>query len=99
MTEAKPKTHWTQKPENKAKLAAMVKRSVKAKKTNRKNGAHKQPKPKPQPKPHENIPEEVFAYSLGYIECWLETFAKSAGVPSETLAARLGQVLHSKSRR
>lgn len=44
------------------------------------------------------IDEGTFGYALGYIESWLATYAAAAGVPSSTLAARVGKVLHSKAR-
>lgn len=47
----------------------------------------------------ERIPEGIFAYALGHIESWIETYAKSASVSGEALAAELGAVLHRKTRR
>lgn len=51
---------------------------------------------------HDNSPEidaATFSYALGHVECWIQTFARSASVPEEALAARLGEVLSGKVRR
>lgn len=98
------KLHWTKRPENKAKLAKMVKKSVAAKKAIRNGKQPKATKPKAAPKPQptnngSGIPEDTIAYALGHVECWIETFAKSAGVPSEALAFELGTVLRGKNGR
>lgn len=101
----KKKVHWTRRPENKAKLAKMVKRSAAAKKAIRKaakKNGKANPGQKSKLKPHDDgadIPQDTFAYALGHIECWIETFSKSAGVSAEALAARLGSVLRSKNSR
>ena len=44
------------------------------------------------------IEEGTFSYALGYVECWLQTYAAAAGVPHGTLAARVGKVLQVKAR-
>lgn len=88
------KLHWTQRPENKAKVLAMAKRGRRTRKAQKRARTSI-------PHPETNagdIPQDTFAYALGYIECWLEAYAKSAGIPSEALAAKLGKVLQVKSR-
>ena len=79
--------HWTHRPENKEKLKAMSRKAAQT----RKNG-------KTTAQDTDAIPEATFAYALGHIECWVDTFAKSAGVPPAALAAQLGAILSRKSR-
>lgn len=102
--ESKKKTHWTKRPENRAKVAKMIAKGKKTAKK-KKNGVKKHAAMQVTPKPSsENshasiIPQDTFAYALGFIECWIETYAKSASIPSETFAAKLGKVLQHKNSR
>ncbi len=81
--------HWTLRPENKKKVQAMLKKRAATRKRNKRAAL-----PPTRTTPHDDaIPQDTFAYALGYLECWVEAYAKSAGVPSEALAAKLGAVL------
>jgi hypothetical protein len=82
------KKHWTQTRAGKAKLAAAHAKAAQTR------AARSTPTTE---KPHaSDIPHDTLAYALGHVECWLDTFAKSAGVSAETLTARVGAVLHLK---
>ena len=102
--EPKKKMHWTKTPEGREKMSKALRKFHRKKK----NGTHtqKHAAPKVPSKPSSKnthvkniIPQDTFAYALGYIECWIETFAKSAGLPSETFATELGKVLQHKNSR
>ncbi len=85
------KIHWTNRPENKAKLKKMLRAAAVTRA--KKNAAQSTPATET------GIPDDTFAYALGHVECWLDTYAKSAGVPAAALTARLGKVLQSKASR
>jgi hypothetical protein len=99
------KIHWTQTDAGKAKMAKAQKKSWQ---TRRKNGTHTKKTKVPSSTRHRHdvvaskearIQETpTFAYALGHIECWIATYAASAGVPAESLAAELGKVLQLKAR-
>jgi hypothetical protein len=91
--EVAKKQHWTQTPAGRKKMARVARNSHRA----RKKAA---PTPKPETSPHgHSLPHDVVAYALGHLECWIDAFAKSAGVSPEALAARLGAVLRSNNSR
>jgi hypothetical protein len=87
--------HWTQTKAGKAKLAQSLKKSWAARKstpntvTRNSDASIRQ----------EEIPTDVFAYALGFVECWIDTFAKGAHLPPELLARQLGAILSIKSKR
>ena len=92
---SKSKLHWTQRPENRAKVQRMATRAGRAS-ARRRTG---RPTPPPrQETTHDGIEEGTFGYALGWIECWLGTYASAAGVSQSALAARVGAVLHRKAR-
>lgn len=106
------KIHWTKDPANKEKLreirlkgAATLARNRAQEKKNAKQSGKNKATAKPKPTPSGELPsvplieEGIFSYALGWIESWLDSYAKAAGVPSETLATGLGKVLSSKSKR
>lgn len=101
------KIHWTQRPENKARVKASLKKAHAAKQVNKKKRAQakKQSPSSSTPakashvKVRERIQEGVFSYALGHVECWIATYAASADVSAEALAAELGAVLSRKVRR
>lgn len=99
----KKKTHWTQRPENKARVQAMLKKASAAKQASKKNRPKARQSTLSQKVDHvearDRIQEGVFSYALGYVECWISTFAASADVSAEALAAELGAVLSRKVRR
>ena len=86
--------HWTQRPENKEKLKASHRKAVRSKKAARTVVST----PTTQTSVT-TVPEDTFAYALGFVECWIQTYASSAGVSSEALASRMGKVLQGKSSR
>lgn len=90
--------HWTKRPENAKKVKLMLRRRqlTRAATQRNKNSAVLPPST---PESQHAVPQDVFAYALGYLECWLESYAKSASVSPEALAARMGEVLSVKSRR
>lgn len=96
MAEPAKKLHWTQRPGGKERLSAAVKASYRKKK--RELNLVKE-SPNAQPPRSEAIPSDVRAYALGYIECWVQAYAASAGVSGETLTAELGEILRGKGRR
>lgn len=101
MTETK-QVHWTKRPENKAKVAAMIakgKRTSKKAKTTKHSTIRRQTNDAPARREIAIEETPVFAYALGHVEAWLETYAKSADISSETLASKLGKVLQLKARR
>jgi hypothetical protein len=90
------KLHWTQRPENKAKVQAMARRGSKTRNAaKKKNGSQQKPKPETQNGINVEF-EKAFAYALGYVECWIENYSQSTAVPAEALASRLGKVLQGK---
>jgi len=91
------KVHWTQRPENKAKLKAMLKRASKSRKSKKSSSSTKVVK-HGNARPEE-VPEGTFQYALGYFECWIENFAQSSSVSATALASQLGKALSGKHRR
>lgn len=94
---ARKKKHWTQDPKNRAKLYAMTKKSaatrLAGKSTQREVVAdgHSQEGEEPY--------GEAIAYALGHTQAWLEQYARHGGIPVNTLAYRVGQLLQRASRR
>jgi hypothetical protein len=90
----KKKLHWTQTPEGKAKLAKNTARAWKQRRA--------KTTIKTEPTSHGTFTikdSPIFAYALGHVTAWVETYAKSAGVPYEALATELGKILQVKARR
>jgi hypothetical protein len=87
--------HWTKRPENAERVKKMVKKREASRKRNKRAAAHT---PTTEQANGTTISEDVFAYALGWTECWITTYAASAGVPPEALAARMGEVLSVKNR-
>lgn len=87
------KPHWTQTPAGKAKLAKNTRRAWQKRKTTTLHA---------EPTSHGTFSikdSPIFSYALGHVEAWLDTYAKSAGVPVEVLTTELGKVLQGKARR
>lgn len=80
------RVHWTQTRKGKARLAEIA--AARRTTLTQENATHAP-----------SIPKDTFAYALGHVECWIDTYAKSAGVSAEALASRLGSVLSGKNRR
>lgn len=80
------RVHWTQTPKGKALLA--------------KRRAAKRQTVYASEKPDTSLRQSPdFAYALGFIECWIQTYAASSGLSGEALTAELGAVLSRKARR
>lgn len=90
----KPGTHWTQKPENKARVAAIARKRNRIRystKAPKKARIHAQTSATFQ---HEGTDAQV-AFALGSITAWLTNYARSIDVPERDFTRRLGQILRS----
>lgn len=79
--------HWTQKPENKARLKKMRRKSARLKKN-----FHLRTPNEPQEDAHT-------AYAFGYTQAWLQTYSERLGIAQSALTIRVGKLLQSASRR
>lgn len=88
------KLHWTQRPENKTKVQRMLKKSAKARRSNKRK--HK-------PETRNDAPDftktREFGYALGHVEAWIQSFAASVNRSYEDVAAPLGKALSIAARR
>ena len=89
----KKKLHWTQKPENKARLRAMRKKSRKLAKNGEANGVGSA---------NFEVTTEVqngVLYTFGRVEQLVQEYASSRGVSESLLAAGVADLLQRKARR
>jgi len=92
----KKKLHWTQRPENKAKLARLIRKMVKTKNRGKKNVTVKRSKEEtPETDPH----REDIIYAFARTEAWLEFYANSIELPKSFVTEQVAKLLLVQTRR
>lgn len=80
------KLHWTQRPENRARVVALAKkRHAKRPMTSR--------SPKRETPDATDLHAEETAYAFGFTQSWLYAYAERTGIARQTLAYRVGKLL------
>lgn len=78
--------HWTQLPENKAKLRKQLAKAARTKAKGRKTSGEPSDSQKEQD-------AAVHAYAFGHVEAWLEVYARSHGLSPSALTHRVARLL------
>jgi hypothetical protein len=95
LARAKQGLLWNQSPAGRKKVSAIMR---KRKRPNTDGVLNAESRPQAR-NSASDLGEAQVAYALGHIQSWIETYARSAGLPSATLAHRLGALLLRSSRR